>query len=75
MNTQVIIWASASVSYHIQNLLCKLFPSPRVSPFGDTWIEKHTFGFGSHIMNENQPFENPPKGNETYQWWFLVVEV
>jgi hypothetical protein len=26
-------------------------------------------------MNENQPFENPPKGNETYQWWFLVVEV
>jgi hypothetical protein len=39
----------------------------RVSPLGDTWIEKHTFGFGSHL-NENQPLENRPKGNEGYQW-------
>jgi hypothetical protein len=48
---------------------------PKGISIDDTWMEKHTFfGFGSHL-NENQPFENRPKGNERYQWWFLVVEV
>jgi hypothetical protein len=40
---------------------------PKGISIGDTWIEQHTFGFGSRL-NENQPFENRPKGNERYQW-------